>query len=224
MNSHHTIFRHRTTLASPNTGLWLKRLGALVVGVLVILTLTTAGRAQETPGPAADTEPPAPAQTGPDYQIGPGDILDIAVWKDEALTKLMPVLPDGTISFPLVGKITAGGRTLEAFREELEHRIARYVPDPVLSVSVQQVNSMMVYVIGRINSPGRIMLNGNVTALQALAMAGGPNPFAERNKIKIFREEPDRTLIFDFPYDDISQGEHLEFNIGMQRGDVMVVP
>ena len=158
------------------------------------------------------------------YRIGPGDVLDISVWKDEALTKLMPVLPDGTISFPLVGKLTAGGRTLEDFKAELEEHISRYVPDPVLSVSVQQVNSMMVYVIGRVNSPGRVMLNTNVTALQALAMAGGPNPFAKRNKIKIFREEPDRTLIFDFPYDDISRGDRLEFNIEMKRGDVMVVP
>lgn len=224
MNFLHTISRHRTTLAPPNASLWYKRLGALLVGALVILTLTSAGRAQETPAPAADAEQLAPAPPGPDYQIGPGDILDIAVWKDEALTKLMPVLPDGTVSFPLVGKITAGGRTLEAFREELEQRIARYVPDPVLSVSVHQVNSMMIYVIGRVNSPGRIMLNGNITALQALAMAGGPNPFAERNKIKIFREEPDRTLIFDFPYDDISRGEHLKYNIAMKRGDVMVVP
>jgi polysaccharide export outer membrane protein len=158
------------------------------------------------------------------YRIGPGDILDISVWKDEALTKRIPVLPDGTITFPLVGKLVAGGRTIEEFKLELEQRIQRYVPDPVLSVSIQQVNSMMVYVIGRVNTPGRIVLNGNVTALQALAMAGGPNPFAKRDKIKIFREAADQTLIFDFPYDDISQGKHLELNILMKRGDVMVVP
>ena len=160
----------------------------------------------------------------PAYRIGPGDILDISVWKDEALSKQIPVLPDGTISFPLVGKIQAGGRTIESFRNEFESRISRYVPDPVLSISLKQVNSMMVYVIGRVNSPGRVMLNSNITALQALSMAGGPNPFAKRNKIKIFREEEGRTLIFDFPYDDISQGERLEFNIKMKRGDVMVVP
>jgi polysaccharide export outer membrane protein len=172
---------------------------------------------QEQEAAAATVAPAA-------YRIGPGDILDISVWKDEALTKRIPVLPDGTISFPLVGKLTAAGHSLEAFKRELEDRISRYVPDPVISVSIHQVNSMMVYVIGRVNSPGRIILNGNVTALQALAMAGGPNPFAKRNKIKIFREETDQTRIFDFPYDDISQGEHLEYNIEMKRGDVMVVP
>jgi polysaccharide export outer membrane protein len=160
----------------------------------------------------------------PPYRIGPGDILNIAVWKDEALTQQLPVLPDGTLHFPLVGKLKAGGKTTEEFQTDLEARIARYVPDPVLSVSVAQVNSMVFYVIGRVNAPGRQVLNANVTALQALAMAGGPNPFAKRNKIKIFRKEYGSTVIFDFPYGDISKGERLEYNILLKRGDVMVVP
>ena len=191
----------------------------LLAGIFFLGLCPSSLHAQETSLPA-ETEP----SLSPAYRIGPGDILDISVWKDEALTKRMPVLPDGTISFPLVGKLTAGGRTLEDLKADLETRISRYVPDPVLSVSVQQVNSMMVYVIGRVNAPGRVMLNSNVTALQALAMAGGPNPFAKRNKIRIFREEAKQTLIFDFPHDDISQGEQLEYNIEMKRGDVMVVP
>jgi polysaccharide export outer membrane protein len=158
------------------------------------------------------------------YRIGPGDILSISVWKDEALTQQLPVLPDGTLHFPLVGKMQAGGMTTDAFKAALEARITRFVPDPVLSVSVTQVNSMVFYVIGRVNNPGRQMFNANVTALQALAMAGGPNPFAKRNKIKIFREKGDQTSIFEFPYDDISKGERLEYNILLMRGDVMVVP
>jgi polysaccharide export outer membrane protein len=192
--------------------------------IVSLLTLTTPW-AQETPSEASASPGSLAVETADaSYRIGPGDILDISVWKDDALTKLIPVLPDGTLSFPLVGKLTAGGRTLEEFKSELEARIRRYVPDPVLSVSIHQVNSMMVYVIGRVNNPGRVMLNTKITALQALAMAGGPNPFAKRNGIKIFRKDSDRTLIFDFPYEDISHGEHLESNIEMQRGDVMVVP
>ena len=226
MHHQDTVSYHSTIPAPPNPAVWIIGLRPLVLGVLIIFMLGVPAWAQETPAPEAETDQPvqAAAIPGPTYRIGPGDVLDISVSKDEALTKLMPVLPDGTISFPLVGKLQAGGRTIEEFKADLETRITRYVPDPVLSVSVQQVNSMMVYVIGRVNSPGRVMLNRNVTALQALAMAGGPNPFAKRNKIKIFREKTDRTLIFDFPYDDISQGEHLEYNIEMQRGDVMVVP
>ncbi len=187
---------------------------SVVLAAVLVLVSTAFALAQEN-----KTEPAiAP------YRIGPGDILSISVWKDEALTQQLPVLPDGTLHFPLVGKIQAGGMTTDAFKAALEARITRFVPDPVLSVSVTQVNSMVFYVIGRVNSPGRQMLNANVTALQALAMAGGPNPFAKRNKIKIFREKGDQTLIFEFPYDDISKGESLEDNILLQRGDVMVVP
>ncbi len=181
-------------------------------------------------GLSASVAPPLPERklrsiyARSDYRIGPGDVLNISVWKDEALSQELPVLPDGTLHFPLIGKIIAGGKSLDEFRLEIEKKIARYVPDPVLSVSLTQINSMMVYVVGRVNTPGRFVINTHVNALQALAMAGGPNPFAKRNKIKIIREEDEKTLIFDFPYDDITKGERLEYNILLKRGDVMVVP
>lgn len=220
-----TMQKRFSSPAGKNSRKMTKKRHYLLLATAVVLLLHTTIWAQETPPvEARDQNAGALAVPMPNYRIGAGDILDISVWKDEALTKLVPVLPDGTISFPLVGKMTAGGRTLDDFKADLEARLQRYVPEPVLSVSIQQVNSMMVYVIGRVNNPGRVMLNSNVTALQALAMAGGPNPFAKRNNIKIFREETDRTLIFDFPYDDIRQGEQLAFNIKMKRGDVMVVP
>ena len=201
----------------------MKRKNALlvvIVFILLSLDMAWAKNSENTHTVVTQT-----ALTGPSpYLIGPGDILSISVWKDEALTQRLPVLPDGTLHFPLVGKLKAGGKTTDEFKHEIETKITRYVPDPVLSVSVTEVNSMVFYVIGRVNSPGRQLFNANVTALQALAMAGGPNPFAKRNKIKIFREENNQTLIFDFPYDDISKGERLDYNILLKRGDVMVVP
>lgn len=211
-------------------GRTMKRKHLRLVVLIFFMLAVNPALAQDTP-PAIVGGSPALAATASDlqlhtlpYRIGPGDILNISVWKDEALTQQLPVLPDGTLHFPLVGKLQAGGKTTEEFQAALEVRISRYVPDPVLSVSVAQVNSMVFYVIGRVNAPGRQVLNANVTALQALAMAGGPNPFAKRNKIKIFREEANRTLIFDFPYGDIAKGERLEHNILLKRGDVMVVP
>jgi len=159
-----------------------------------------------------------------EYIIGPGDILDISVWKDEALTKLVAVLPDGKISFPLIGEVTAGGMTLGQLKKELEKRLTRYVPDVNLSVVVTRINSMIVYVVGRVNKPGMFTLNTNVNVLQALAMAGGLNPFARRSKIKIFRKEREGTQIYPFDYDDITKGENLHQNIQLRRGDVVVVP
>lgn len=158
------------------------------------------------------------------YQIGPGDILDIAVWKNTDLTKQLPVLPDGKFTFPLIGEVAAAGKTVAQIKQEIETRLARYMPEPVLSVSVVQVNSLLVYVIGKVNNPGMFALNTNVNVMQALAMAKGLNAFAKKSKIKIFREQEGKTLIFDFEYDEVSEGENLEQNIQLQRGDVIVVP
>jgi polysaccharide export outer membrane protein len=159
-----------------------------------------------------------------DYVIGPGDVLDISVWKEQALTKLVTVLPDGRISFPLVGAVMAGGKTLDQLSKELEKKLARFIPDLNLSVLVHQVNSMMVYVIGRVHNPGRFILNSNIDVMQALAMAGGLNPLAEQGIVKIFRGAPGGKKIFDFDYDDVANGKKMEQNIMLKRGDMIVVP
>jgi len=159
-----------------------------------------------------------------DYLIGPGDVLDISVWKDETLTRSVVVLPDSKISFPLIGEVIAGGKTVAQLKKEIEGKLGPYVPDIVLSLDVRQVNSMLIYVIGRVNNPGRFVLNVNVNVLQALSMAGGFNPFAKKDKIKIFRHERDKTHIFNFQYDGVVEGKNLEQNIMLKRGDVVVVP
>lgn len=160
-----------------------------------------------------------------DYLVGPGDILNIAVWKDESLTRQCVVLPDGKIAFPLIGQMTAAGRTVADISKELEQKLARFAPGVDLSVGVHQVNSLIVYVIGRVNSPGRFVLNTDVNVLQALAMSGGLNPFAKRGDIKIFREaEGGGTKVYTFDYDAVSSGDNIRGNIRLKRGDVIVVP
>ena len=188
--------------------------GKLLLGVLICL-------AAAVPAAAADTAMPAIGQS---YLIGPGDVLEISVWKEEALTKLVTVLPDGKISFPLIGETMATGKTVAQLKDEIETRLARYVPDPVLSVSIYQMNSLSIYVVGKVNKPGRFALNANADVLQALAMAGGLNSFAKRGQIKVFRKQDGNTKIFDFDYDDVTDGKKLDQNIQLVRGDVIVVP
>lgn len=159
-----------------------------------------------------------------DYIIAAGDVLEISIWKNEELTKVLAVLPDGKISFPLIGEITAEGKTVAMLKAEIESKISRFVPNPSLSLIVQQVNSMLIYVIGKVNNPGRFVINTEINVLQALAMAGGFNPFAEENKTKIFREKAGKTLILDFRYDDVAKGKNLEQNIKLKRGDLILVP
>lgn len=173
---------------------------------------------QATPE-SAETEPGTDA-----YVIGPGDVLFISVWKNEAMTRTPTVLPDGNISFPLIGEVVAEGKTVAELKKEMEERLSRFVLDLVLSVEVRQINSILIYVIGRVNHPGRFALNTHVNVLQALSIAGGLNPFAKRNQIRIFRETGNTTAVFDFRYDEVSEGRHLEQNIRLRRGDVIVVP
>lgn len=160
---------------------------------------------------------------GNKYIIGPGDILDISVWKNEALSKLVPVLPDGYIFFPLIGEVKAGGKNVSRFQKDLEEKLIHYIPQPSLSVIVKQVN-INIYIIGKVQHPGMFKLNANINVLQALTMAGGLNLFAKRNKIKILRKIDNLTKIYKFMYDDVSAARNLDQNIDMVRGDVIVVP
>jgi len=178
-----------------------------------------------------EKEKEAPAKVAPseeasdkDYVLGPGDQLDISVWKDEALTRSLAILPDGKIAFPLVGELMAAGKTVGQLKKDIEGKLTRFMPEPVLSVEVKQVNSQIIYVIGRVNTPGRFVLNTNVNVLQALAIAGGFNPFADKGKVKIIRTEGDKTRVITFNYDEVVKKERLEENIGLKRGDVIVVP
>jgi polysaccharide biosynthesis/export protein len=159
-----------------------------------------------------------------DYIIGAGDTLNISVWKDESLTRQVVVLPDGKIGFPLIGQVTAAGKSVADLTKEIEQKLARFVPAVDLSVVVQQTGSMTIYVIGRVNSPGRFAISSDVNVLQALAMAGGLNPFAKRGDIKIFREVGGGTKVFYFDYDTVADGKDPRQNMRLKKGDVIVIP
>ena len=158
-----------------------------------------------------------------DYKIGPGDILHISVWKNADLTRQVVVLPDGRIHFPLVKELTAAGQSVSALEKMLVEKLTAFVPEPDLSVDVAQVNSMMIYVIGKVNGPGRFAMNTRIDVLQALAVAGGLNPFAKEKEIGVFRKIGGKTAIFNFNYKEVSEGINLEQNILLERGDVIVV-
>ena len=178
---------------------------------------------EKAPAPAAPVAAPsAVPETG--YKIGPGDVLNIEVWKDPVLTRLVTVLPDGKIAFPLVGEIAAEGKTVSQLKKEIEGRLARYVQDAVITVEVRQMSSLQIYVLGRVNAPGRSILSANVNVLQALAIAGGPNAFANKSRIRIFRQEGANTVVLPFDYDDVTAGKNMESNILLRRGDVVFVP
>jgi polysaccharide export outer membrane protein len=193
-------------------------LALVMVGLLDVSTpALTEGLSETAPLPSAMS-----VEQG--YQIGPGDVLDVSVWKDETLTRSCVVRPDGFISFPLIGDIPASGKTVFELKSEMEGKLKRFVPEVVLYIDVKQINSLIIYVIGKVNNPGRFIMVVDVDVLQALATAGGLNVFAKGRKIRIFRHGKNETTIFPFDYDEVVDGKHLEQNIHLRRGDVVVVP
>jgi polysaccharide export outer membrane protein len=161
---------------------------------------------------------------GAGYLLGPEDVLFISVWKDEHLTREAVVRPDGMISFPLVGDLSAEGRTVDDLRADLVKRLSRYIPNANVTVAVTKVLSYKVYVVGRVTKPGEYLVGHYTDVLQALSLAGGLTPFAAENDIKIIRRVNGEQRVFLFRYSDVRKGRDLEQNILLQRGDVVMVP
>ena len=160
----------------------------------------------------------------PEYHIGPEDMIDIAVWNNAALSRTVPVRPDGRISLPLINDVRAVGLTPTELRTQLMKRLAEYMPNPEVSVIVTDVRSFKVSVIGEVPRPGRYELKSFATVLDVLALAGGLNQFAARSRIVILR--PDATAMQRIPFNNnrvVSSGGEQE-NFYLRSGDIILVP
>jgi polysaccharide export outer membrane protein len=160
-----------------------------------------------------------------DYLVQAGDILLVSVWKEPELQREILVRPDGSFSMPLAGNVTARGRPVADIEREIASRIARYIPEPVVTVSVLKVQGNSIHVIGKVAKPGELIMNDDVDVMQALAMAGGTTPFADLNDIVVLRRQPDGSQVaIQFHYGEVEKGRNLEQNILLRSGDVVVVP
>ena len=140
------------------------------------------------------------------------------------MSQMVVVRPDGYITFPLVGEIHAAGDSIEALRLLIAKSLSKYIPEPVVTVSVQDLAGNTVYVLGHVNRPGVFPMARNIDVMQALSMAGGTSTYAGLNKIKILRRENGKLSAIPFEYGDVEKGKHLEQNILLKAGDVVVVP
>ena len=169
--------------------------------------------------------PRAHAQQAPDYALNAGDTLDISVWKEEELTKKdVIVRPDGKFSFPLAGQVLARGRTAAEVEAEITTRLKRYVAEPVVSVSVKNLDGCRIYVIGQVSKAGSFVMNPRVNVLQALSLAGGMTPFAAVNDIMVLRGSGEGQRAIPFHYGEVVKGRNLNQNVLLEAGDVVVVP
>ena len=140
------------------------------------------------------------------------------------MLKSVLVRPDGGLSYPLVGDIKAEGLSVSDLAGLVTEKLGKFIPDPSVTVTVQNLTGNKVYVIGKVNRPGEFQANRIMDVVQALSVAGGMTPYAASNRIKVLRRENGELSAIPFRYGDIEKGENLEQNIVLQSGDIVLVP
>ena len=196
-----------------------------IAALLGAALVTSAARAQsQTPnGGAAAPLPSAAAAT--DYRLTPGDKLRVEVYKDAQLSQSLQIRPDGKITLPLLGDIVATDLTPIQLRDRIATGLKEYVTNPVVTVIVVEASPVTVYVMGEVMHPGSIPMRGQMTVLQALAMAGGFREFANTKDIRILRKASGVLKTVEtirFNYNDAVKGNSTP--IFLSAGDMVVVP
>jgi polysaccharide export outer membrane protein len=179
---------------------------------------------QSTANAAADgTVAAASPLAGPEYVIGPEDVLHIAVWKESDLTATLPVRPDGKISLPLLDDVQAAGLTPKQLAMSVTEKLKKYIADPRVTVVVTAINSKRIYLVGEVLHSGATPMLPNMTVLQALSSAG-LNQFANTKKIYVLRTVNGKQQKLAVNYRDLVKGERIEENYVLLPGDTIVVP
>jgi polysaccharide biosynthesis/export protein len=159
------------------------------------------------------------------YSVGPGDVLQVRAWKNEALSQRVVVRPDGYITLPLIGDVLAGGRTGEEIASDIAGRSSKFYTElPVVAVEVAELHSYRVYVLGEVARPGEFTPRAQVNVLQVIALAGGFTRFAAPNKIIIVRRDGQGERRIPFAVDNVVDRGSLDENLPLQTNDTVVVP
>jgi polysaccharide export outer membrane protein len=213
--------------------MWRDVVSAAMLAMMVVTPAAAANEAKVAAtgdDTAAAVEKNATPNTKPtpmieEYRIGPEDQLQISIWKNDAMSKSVPVRPDGLISLPLLNDIQAAGLTAMELREVLMKRLGEYMPTPEVAVIVTEVRSYKVSVIGEVHKPGRYELKSWTTVLDLLAQAGGVNEFAARGRIVVLRPDGRTMKRIPFNYNRVisSSGGERE-NFYLRPGDILLVP
>jgi polysaccharide export outer membrane protein len=203
------------------------------LAVFLVLAVVPA-RAQEPAGSRQTAQPAIPAMAGdtvkksatadPNYVIGAQDILDINVWKEPDVSRVVPVRPDGKISLPLLNDVQAAGLTPAQLAEQVTESLKKYVTNPQVTVIVTTINSQRVYILGEVTRPGAFPLLPGMSVLQALSSAGGFTQFAKVKSIFVRRVENGKEAKYLFNYKDVINGKRPEEDILLKAGDTIVVP
>lgn len=208
----------------------------IVLGFLFALGATTTASAQaqpQAPAAATATAPaPAPAaaptaSTGPDYIIGPGDTIQVFVWRNPELSVSVPVRPDGKVSTPLIEDMVAVGKTPSELARDMETKLAEYIRSPQVNVIVTNPQSAFskITVVGQVTNPGAVPYREGMTALDVVLAVGGLAEFAAGNRAKLVRKDAKgKTVEKRVRLEDLLKKGKLKENVEMMPGDVLIVP
>ncbi|CAG1066041.1 Polysialic acid transport protein KpsD [uncultured bacterium] len=207
----------------------LKNIFTFVAAALLVLSAGAqpSGAAEKAAKPAKEKDAKAAAKAiaqSPDYVIGIEDVLEISVWKNPDVSKTVMVRPDGMISLPLVGDLKAAGRTPAQLRDALNEALSEYQETVVTSVIVQEVNSYRIFILGEVMSPGTYTMTRRMSLIQAIALAGGFNPFASRKIVLVRENGSSMAEKIEISFDDIVDADsRRDKNLILKPGDTVFV-
>lgn len=187
---------------------------------------SSAPRQQGATPPGQEQKPGGTGKAGGEpvssssYKIGAADVLNVHVWNEAQFSGEATVHQDGMFTLPLVGDLKAGGLTPNDVEQEITKALTKYVRQPLVTVTVQQVGSKQYYMDGQVNRAGEYPLVTPTTILEAISKAGGTQPFANQKKVYVLRGS--KRIYFN--YKDVLRGKHMEQNIELQPGDHVVIP
>lgn len=177
------------------------------------LSENQAGEMQESTAPASE-----------EYVLGAEDVVEILVWRNEALSRTVSIRPDGKISLPIIGDLQAAGLTPSQLRDSIKERLQEYKETPEVSVIIKEVNSLAVFIMGEVARPGKFQLRSKTTLLQVISLAGGFTQYADHENIVLLRREGAGETRIRIRYKDIVSGRNPDGNVLLHQGDTILVP
>jgi polysaccharide biosynthesis/export protein len=196
--------------------------------LLFLVSVTLASAQQSASKPAAPATPTEvskqTAAADGNYIIGAQDVLDISVWKEPEVSRVVPVRPDGKISLPLLNDVQAAGLTPAALATQITESLKKYVTNPQVTVIITTINSQRVYLLGEVTRPGAFPMIPGMTVLQAVSSGGGFTQFARTKNIYVLRMENGKQVKYPFNYKEVIGGKKPEQDILLKAGDTIVIP
>ena len=196
------------------------RLFMVAIGFMMVLGCATASRE------ALDE---AAKPVSKEFLLGPEDVLEVTVWRNQDLSRTVVVRPDGKISLPLIGDVQASGLSAAQVAAKIAARLTEFKENPNVSVSIKEVNSYFIYVLGEVLKPGKYPIKSYATVLQGVSLAGGFTPYASKNKMQVIRtltngDGNENQLRIPVPYNELISGKGQIENFILKSGDTIVVP